>query len=594
MSLPVDHFDSSNKDTYPNRYFVNDTYYKPGGPVILYDFGEGGVSASDAADSIAESTATSAPVRLAAKTNGLVIGWEHRYYGYSRPVPLNDTSGLPVAGADGYKYLTVEQALADAAFFANNFNTTTLRLNTNIQSTASLDPYHTPWIFMGGSYPGLRAAWARNQYPEIFYASWASSAPSQTQEDGSIYYNPVVRSMAQNCTKDIEAAIAYVDQTLQFGSATGIQQVKTGIFMAGGNAADLNDLSPALELSDFVITRMLIYAVSFGSFFQSFGPFNSSRILCDSMESFDVKNFTGPSTGFRNQSMTIQGQNAALYYNPGGVTPTDGGIAANNGQNGGAYAFAALLYGMLQAKTSINAFQQTLPGGASPISEAVDEKSWLWQSLNQLGFFQGSNPDHITVISKFYNFTAVEDINFKQGYFRDLPLSSLPSTFNSSESLARGGWNLNASNVMFTNGEFDPWRAFSVASQEDASPKRNIVQAVPKCNTIPEANNAFGLVYAGAVHAEDMSMSINPSRQGSMAAKAPLEQGLELFMSAWDAWLPCFNKSRDDVRNGRGVDGSGHAANGTMLKANNGLLSTSVSTFSTSVLAAVAVAFATL
>jgi hypothetical protein len=274
------------------------------------------------------------------------------------------------------------------------------------------------------------------------------------------------------------------------------------------------------------------------------------------MESFDVYNFTVSSIRFRNESLTMQGQNEALYYNPGGITPTDDGIAANNGQKGGEYAFAALLYGILQVNMVNPARLKASPGGARPSTADIMNKSWAWQTLSQLGFFQGSNPDHATVVSKYFNFSAYQDLSVKQQTFRDLPLSSLPSTVNSSKSLAWGGWGLKASNVMFTNGEFDPWRAFSVASQEDASPKRNIVQIVPRCNTIPAGNNAFGLVYAGAIHCEDLLST----PRASIEEKVPMDQGLELFISAWDAWLPCFNKSRDDIRNGYGVDGSRSAA----------------------------------
>lgn len=37
--LPIDHDDPS-VGTYKNRYWVNDDYFEPGGPVILYDVGE--------------------------------------------------------------------------------------------------------------------------------------------------------------------------------------------------------------------------------------------------------------------------------------------------------------------------------------------------------------------------------------------------------------------------------------------------------------------------------------------------------------------------------------------------------------------------
>jgi sensor histidine kinase regulating citrate/malate metabolism len=37
----VDHFDQQNTETYQQRYYVNDTLYKPGGPVFFLLGGEG-------------------------------------------------------------------------------------------------------------------------------------------------------------------------------------------------------------------------------------------------------------------------------------------------------------------------------------------------------------------------------------------------------------------------------------------------------------------------------------------------------------------------------------------------------------------------
>ena len=39
FSMPIDHFNASDNRTYNNRYWLNDTYYKPGGPVFFYDAG---------------------------------------------------------------------------------------------------------------------------------------------------------------------------------------------------------------------------------------------------------------------------------------------------------------------------------------------------------------------------------------------------------------------------------------------------------------------------------------------------------------------------------------------------------------------------
>lgn len=556
FTMPVDHFDSSNKHTFANRYFVNDTYYQPGGPVILYDIGESGVSPDIAAEAFAEfNSSISAPIQLAKKLRGLVIGWEHRYYGYSQPVEMDQTTGSPVAGAAGYQYLTVEQAMEDVAYFANRFNTTKLDQNDLVQSTEGLDPYNTPWIFIGGSYPGNRAAWARMMYPEIFYASWSSSAPLQSQEDGSIYFNPPTRSLPQNCTNDVKAAIKYVDATLESGSDTAYQQIQTGVYLALYPKASINRLGPAFQLSPLEIGSLLTYALSFNSAFQSFGPFHTTRIMCDYMESFNVQSFMDGIS----QSRTIQEQNEVLFGTEANVEPTASGIAAAYGKDkGGPLAFAALVSAMYNAKGALGQWAESLPP-SSPFTEEVDAKSWAWQSATELGYFQGSNPQSDDgVVSKFYNYSAAHYLLLQE--FSGFSTSSFPDKIANTRLQKMGGWSMKASNVMFTNGQFDPWRAFSVASEEKGAPSRKISQTVPKCNQPPPGTDVFGILYNGAVHAEDLGTS--PFSRGSSEKVTPLEQGLALFLKAWDEWKPCFSTSRDDVRNGKGVDGQGNGPDG--------------------------------
>ncbi|KAH7141293.1 serine carboxypeptidase S28-domain-containing protein [Dactylonectria estremocensis] len=562
FTMPVDHFDQGNDATYDNRFFVNDTYYKAGGPVILFDFGEGGVSPSSAADFLAEYSMVSAPVRLAEELGGLVIGWEHRYYGYSRPVPMDDSTGLPRSGAAGYEFLTADQAIEDVAYFANNFNKTELSLNDVIDSTEKLDPYHTPWIMVGGSYPGMRAAWARLMHPEIFYAAWSSSAPLETMADGSIYYNPIARSLPQNCTNDIEAAIKYVDESLTNGPESDAITVYAGTYLSTDETATYDDIDTAYTYTPFDVGSGLTYALAFGSYYQSFGPIHTAQYFCDYMESFDVDTYLSDSSDATTDVELFQ----VLFGNSGDATPSSKGIAASN-DDSGALAFAAMVYGIVNGRAAFYDWTQSLPdGGSESFTEAVDGLSWSWQTINEMGYYQGSNASNpIQVISKYYNVTAFRELQVEDGYFPTFRDSSFPDKLNNSYLLDLGGWDMTASNVMFTNGEFDPWRSFSVHSEETESgaPTRSQTTSIPKCNQLPNGTDVFGLVYPGAVHAEDLSNQ--PYVRGSTEDPTPLDQGMALFLKAWDAWSPCFNQSRDDIRNNKGVDGNGNDADGSSI-----------------------------
>ena len=94
---------------------------------------------------------------LAEEHAALVLALEHRFYGESRPTA--DMSD------DNLRYLTSAQALADLASFKDY---AVRRYGI---------PATTPWVAIGGSYPGMLAAFVRAAYPTHFAASVASSAP---------------------------------------------------------------------------------------------------------------------------------------------------------------------------------------------------------------------------------------------------------------------------------------------------------------------------------------------------------------------------------------------------------------------------------
>ena len=123
-----------------------------------------------------------------------------------------------------------------------------------------------------------------------------------------------------------------------------------------------------------------------------------------------------------------------------------------------------------------------------------------------------------------------------------------------------GGWNMNPSNVFFSNGEcellmirphcgsrfyvlnrrpVDPWRTLSVNSQESNSPQRNGSETVPACNTSPGSPSFFGTTYPGQVHGVDL-FAAPDGTQDEMDAYI---KGVTLFSSALDQWLQCYHSS---------------------------------------------------
>ena len=87
FTQPLDHFEDT-EFTFQQRYWVDDRYYKSGGPVIVLDSGES--SGQGRLPYLQQGIVQI----LANATSGLGIVLEHRYYGKSIPVANFTTDSL--------------------------------------------------------------------------------------------------------------------------------------------------------------------------------------------------------------------------------------------------------------------------------------------------------------------------------------------------------------------------------------------------------------------------------------------------------------------------------------------------------------------
>lgn len=77
---PIDHNDAS-VGTYQNQYFVNEEYYSPGGPTLLFDVGES--LASTRAELLLYNS-SSYFTEFLKEFHAMGIVWEHRYLSLGR------------------------------------------------------------------------------------------------------------------------------------------------------------------------------------------------------------------------------------------------------------------------------------------------------------------------------------------------------------------------------------------------------------------------------------------------------------------------------------------------------------------------------
>ncbi|XP_053278599.1 thymus-specific serine protease [Pleuronectes platessa] len=163
----LDHFNGADPREWKQRYFVNENFYKPGGPVFLMIGGEGPANPAWMQHGTW--------LTYAEKVGALCLMLEHRFYGKSHPTVDLSTDNL--------RFLSSRQALADLAHF-----------HTKIAEDRGLT--NRKLVAFGGSYPGSLAAWFRLKYPHLVHASVATSAPVHATVNFPEYLEVVWRSLA--------------------------------------------------------------------------------------------------------------------------------------------------------------------------------------------------------------------------------------------------------------------------------------------------------------------------------------------------------------------------------------------------------------
>jgi len=167
----LDHFASGigpdGVTSFSQRYYVcgKELYnWEAGNPVFFY-FG-------NEAEVTAYIEYTGFMWEQADEFNALLVFAEHRYYGESMPYGeseiVDDTQKL--------KYLTTEQALADYADLIDNLQKNAWGYSHEIDMN-SYEVGGEPIIGFGGSYGGMLAAWFRMKYPHFVDGVIAGSAP---------------------------------------------------------------------------------------------------------------------------------------------------------------------------------------------------------------------------------------------------------------------------------------------------------------------------------------------------------------------------------------------------------------------------------
>lgn len=433
----------------------------------------------------------------------------HRYYGDSLPFPVNNATP-----PEHFKYLTNKQALADLPYFAKSFSHPE-------HKTVDLTPKSTPWVMVGGSYAGMRAAFSRDKYPDTFFASWSSSSPVEARVDMSIYFEQVYDGLVANgylnCTKDIKAAFEYIDGQLGKNPTTAAA-IKKKFFGEGAEENNNGDFTAALA--------------GIMSIFQSFGLGGGEGGLGD----FCHYLTTDPET-----------------LAPAGP----GGFAPYRGKEWIAEHFSAWpawtdLINKLY-NTNCKRVDPSLPLSCvlNPPATDPDTISWTWQYCTEWGYFQSNNFGPHSLLSSYQTLAYQQEYcnqQFPDAIAKSMfPKRPMADTMNNDT----GGWSIRPSNTYFSGGQFDPWRTLSTLATESIAPKNvDFTTDIPKCNVKTEESTVFGYILPNAEHCFDFRSNF-----------ASAKKSRQLFYQALHSWLPCFKSTKGAT----GIGNGGGERNITLL-----------------------------
>ncbi|OMP83342.1 putative serine protease K12H4.7 [Diplodia seriata] len=427
----IDHEDPS-LGTFSQRYWWSDEYWAgPGSPVVFFTPGEG------AADGY-EGYLTNRTITglFAQAIQGAVVMLEHRYWGESSP--FEDLT------VESLQYLTLPQSIKDTTYFAKNV---VFPFDTNGSSQAT----RAPWVFSGGSYSGALAGWVEAVDPGTYWAYHASSAVVEAISDFWQYFAPVQAGMPANCSADVSLVIDHVDAVLANGSAAEKAALKARFGAPLASLAHDADFASALENGPWQWQSNQFYT-GYSSFYQ----------FCDYVE--NAVPFGNSTT---NSTVT---------------SPSADGVGLEKALDGyAAWAREVLVpgycasygYDEWTADDDVGCFDTY--DATSPIytDRSVDNaanRQWNWFLCNEpFDFWQDGAPAGTpSIVSRLVTaeywerqcalFFPDDGSGFTYGHAEGKTVADVNAY--------TGGWSVaNATTrLVWTNGEFDPWKDATVSS----------------------------------------------------------------------------------------------------------------------------------
>jgi len=324
--------------------------------------------------------------------------------------------------AESLQYLSADQGLADLAYFIE-----TKKKEMNLENSMV--------IVFGGSYAGNLAAWARLKYPHLIQGALASSAPIQAKADFYEYYEVVAGALGrhnENCVENVKTAFASVEELLfKKGGPTKIKSLF--------NLCRKPNVKSPIELGHFMnmLTEIFAGIVQYDKLEKG-----QTKIaaLCDKMTADHLgSSLQRLAHVFSNQDDSQEECNDVSYKN------------------------------FLKIYQDVSWDAPTIM------------RQWTYQTCSEFGYYQTtSSPESIfgKLITLDYYVNMCFDLY--GDYYTGETLDSRVRRTN----IMYGGQLPDLRNVIFTNGDIDPWHPLSVLEDISVSTPAIFINGSSHCRDL--------------------------------------------------------------------------------------------------------------
>nr|XP_012151903.1 PREDICTED: putative serine protease K12H4.7 isoform X2 [Megachile rotundata] len=290
-------------------------------------------------------------------------------------------------------------------------------------------------IVIGGSYAGSMAAWARLKYPHLIQGALASSAPVFAKADFYEYYEVVtesIRRQNEKCADDIKAAFDAVEKLLF--TKNGPKRLKTYFHLC-----DAPDVKSHNDIGHLMNTL----AEGFAGIVQYDNvEKNQTKIAacCDKM--------TATSLGSPLQRLAH--------------VITDG-----------------------NKKCIENNYQKFVKQYSNGTWKNDISRQWYYQTCSEFGYYQTTNSKNSIFGSLFpLRFFTDLCVDLYGDYYNENFLDTSIRRTN----IMYGGLRPDLRNVIFTNGDIDPWHKLSVLQNLNADSPAILIKGSSHCRDLYSDN----------------------------------------------------------------------------------------------------------